>query len=188
MSMIGNFKMTSDADISDLLATPKRIETYLYGEEFSEELPKKSFPKLFSKPNKIEKWKPEFEGEELDVDKAWHGIHFILAGKPWEGDAPLNFVVSGGKEIGDIDVGYGPARAFSSTQVKEINAALQSLSDEEIKTKCDPVIFKESEIYPEIWDESDEECFGYVLSYLNDLKEFISKVAESNKGLVVYIN
>lgn len=187
--MIGNFKITSDADIAAILATPKRIEKYLYGEEFSEDQPKRGLLKLFTKTTKeSDSWEPEFEGEEIDVDKAWHGIHFLLCGKPWEGAEPLNFVVCGGKEVGDVDVGYGPARAFNSAQVKNINTALQSLSDEKIKGKCDPAQFKENEIYPEIWDETDEECFGYILSYLDDLKTFISKASGSDKGLIAYIN
>ena len=45
--------------------------------------------------------------EEIDLDKSWHGIHFLLTGAAWEGERPLNFLILGGEEVGDIDVGHG---------------------------------------------------------------------------------
>ena len=188
--MIGNFKLTSDADINALIDRPKRIEKYLYGEAFSVTEPARGFFKWFSKskPHEIDDWEPECSGDELDVDKAWHGIHYMLTGKPWEGIEPWSFVVTGGVGIGDVDVGYGPARAFGSEQVSQIDEALSSLSDEEIKRRFDPDKLRENKIYPEIWDESFDDCFAYVLSYFNDLKEFVSKAAKNNNAMIVYIN
>jgi hypothetical protein len=42
---------------------------------------------------------------DLDVDKAWHGIHYLLTGTAWEGDPPLDFIVKGGSQVGDVDDG-----------------------------------------------------------------------------------
>lgn len=60
----------------------------------------------------------EGEGWQIDLDKSGHGIHYLLTGSDGEGDPPLNLLVSGGKTIGDIEVGYGPARALTSQQVQ----------------------------------------------------------------------
>lgn len=96
MSMIGNFRMSSDSEIQGLLAEPETIESILYPE--SDE---------------------QSDGvNEMDVDKAWHGIHFLLCGNTWEGEHPLNFVVCGGQYVGDVDVGYGPARVYMSAEKK----------------------------------------------------------------------
>src|SRR3990167_6610036 len=35
-----------------------------------------------------------------DMDKAWHGAHFVLTETAWEGKPPLDFLVRGGREIG----------------------------------------------------------------------------------------
>ena len=35
-----------------------------------------------------------------DLDKAWHGIHFLLT-EGEEGTAPLDFLIEGGDDIGD---------------------------------------------------------------------------------------
>jgi len=53
----------------------------------------------------------EFEaGKSLDIDKAWHSIHFLLTGAAWEADG----LIFGGTEIGEDgdDWGYGPPRGF----------------------------------------------------------------------------
>src|SRR5215203_4027303 len=55
--------------------------------------------------------------EEIDLDKSWHGIHYLLTKTAWAGEPPLSFLVLGGAEVGDIDVGYGTARAFRSDEV-----------------------------------------------------------------------
>jgi hypothetical protein len=115
MSMIGNFRSLSDEDVRALPEHPPRVEQLLYGED--------AFPgtngevvSLFghsTPPSEHDEWEQGADGDELGVDKAWHGIHVLLTGTAWEGSFPLNFTVSGGKEIGDVDVGYGPARARS---------------------------------------------------------------------------
>lgn len=127
--------------------------------------------------------------EDTDLDKAWHGIHYLLTGTAWEGDSPRNFLVLGGTEVGDIDVGYGRARAFDSQAVKEISRSLAAIDREELHRRYDPVRMTELEIYPGIWDEDveEEETIGYCLEYFDELKEFIARTAEKDLGMVIAI-
>ncbi len=189
MSMIGNFRTAPDAEIDALLARPKRIELLLYGEYAPDKSSKGGFFSFFKKKEEpADTWKPEEPGAELDVDKAWHGIHFLLTGSAWEGSGPEAFVVAGGTAIGDVDVGYGPARAFKSKEVREIAERLKSVDKKSLEQRCDKKAFQENEIYPEIWDEVPEDCFGYLLENFELLKRFITKAAEDKKALIVYIN
>lgn len=191
MSMIGNCRTTSDADIDALLAKPKRIELLLYGEYFSDKPKSGGILSFFRKKKKdgpVGSWTPQEPGAELDVDKAWHGIHFLLTGSAWGGDGPEAFVVAGGTEIGDVDVGYGPARAFRSNEVREIAERLRAIDKASLEKRCDKKAFFENEIYPEIWDEEPEDCFGYILEYFETLKDFVIKAAEDNKALIAYLN
>jgi hypothetical protein len=119
MSMIGNFRMSSDAEIQSLLAEPETIQSLLYPES----------------------GEPAQGVCEMDVDKAWQAIHFLLCGHPWEGEHPLNFVVSGGTPVGDVDVGYGPARVFTSAEVVEIAEALQPITKDHLRAKFDSKVF-----------------------------------------------
>ncbi len=47
------------------------------------------------------------EGLDTDLDKSWHGLHYLFTQTVWEGEPPLNFIVCGGNPVGNIDVGYG---------------------------------------------------------------------------------
>ena len=31
----------------------------------------------------------------IDIDKAWHGIHYLLTGTAWGGDPPASWVIFG---------------------------------------------------------------------------------------------
>ena len=124
-----------------------------------------------------------------DLDKAWHGIHFLLTGSAWEGDPPLNFLVCGGRKVGDIDIGYGPARVFRAIEVHGISCALSIFSPEVLKERFDPVRMTQEDIYPTIWnrDPSEDDALGYLLEYFAVLKDFVQKAADRNLGLVITI-
>jgi len=126
---------------------------------------------------------------EMDVDKAWHGIHYLLCGKQWDGDPPLSFIVCGGTSVGDVDVGYGPARVYFSNEVTEIANALEPINTDQLREKYNSEEFIENNIYPEKWEEPISECLdNYVLHYFNELKEFILKAKNSNQGIIVFLN
>jgi hypothetical protein len=102
MSIIGCFRRLPNRDLERLLAEPGLVTGYLYNADGEE----------------AEDGFGSFA--ELDVDKAWHGIHFLLTGAAWGDNRPECFIVASGREIGDDDVGYGPARGFTSSEVKQI--------------------------------------------------------------------
>ncbi len=83
-------------------------------------------------------------------------------------------------------MGYGPVRAYSRDEVAAIATMLGSITTEALKLKCDRAAFQKNDIYPNVWDEPDEECFGYLLSYFEDLKEFLKRTEDAGKGLLVY--
>jgi hypothetical protein len=170
MSMIGNFRRTSDARIDALLADPDSISDYLDGD-----------------PDEVADAGEAYA--DLDVDKAWHGIHFLLTGTAWEGAAPLSFIVRGGRPIGDVDVGYGPARAFSSADVRAIASAMHPIEPADLERRFDPPAMSRLDIYPGIWDRPREEddTLGYLLENYAALKEFIEGAAKEGEGLLVYI-
>ena len=123
---------------------------------------------------------------QADVDKAWHGIHYLLTKTAWEGEAPLDFIVRGGRELG-IEVGYG-VRLMTSNEVQYLNAALQPIDEAFLKGRYNPSEMMRLEIYPEVWDRDPEEedNFGYCLDYFNALKSFVAQAAERNMGIVTF--
>ncbi len=159
--MVCGFSMASDEQIAALHADPERVGAFL-------------FPDSGDGP------------ADCDIDKSWHAMHFLLTGEAWGGAPPLDFIGAGGTEIGDVDVGYGPARALTSAQVQAIAAALAPMTVATLFARWDPAAIRAAEIYganPD--DRAGEE--EYVGSYFSRLKEFVAAAARARLGLIVYL-
>ena len=66
MSMIGNLVAVSPEQLQSFMADPGLIVPFLSPDEGGAE-----------------------PANHLDLDKAWHAIHFTLNGKEWEGEEPF---------------------------------------------------------------------------------------------------
>jgi hypothetical protein len=166
--MIGGFRRASAEQVEWLLGNPETIWHYLDPDN--------------------DDGAEEGRHAGLDVDKAWHGIHFLLTGTAWEGEPPLDFIVRGGQEVGE-DLGYGPARAFTSDEVKAIAAALRPLTREVLEQRFNPKEMMSLQIYPTIWDRprDEDDTLEYVLGYYDALRDFIEGAAKEGEGLIAFV-
>src|SRR5437763_27473 len=120
MSMVACFRRVPDDKLEELLADPESIVDFLEDEGYA----------------------------DLDIDKAWHGIHFLLTGTAWEGSPPLDFLVRGGRQVGDVDVGYGPARGFTSAEVQGLARALSAIAPDALLARYDHRAMNALDLYP----------------------------------------
>ena len=158
MSMLGDFRLLPTAAIDDLAARPESALEFLYDEEVA-------------------------VTDRMSVEKAWHGIHFLLNGTAWEGEAPLDFIVRGGRELGH-DAGYGPARGFSAKELKGICAALEPFIPGVLRKRFDIEALLECAIYPNTWVGGEGE---WLIDTFAQLKRFLASGATRGLGLVVCI-
>src|SRR5262245_11686990 len=165
MSMNGNFKALSDKELDTLAADPSHVEQLLFASLLGDS---------------------SNGHEELEIDKAWHGLHFLLTGTAWEGSFPLNFIVVGGDEVGD-DLGYGPARALRSEDVAKVDAALDPLTTDELRRRFDASRMSELEIYPFGWSHDPDGELQYLLEFYGELRAFVRRTAERGHGLLVFL-
>ncbi len=86
MGMVACFTSLSSEALGQLQKAPDLIEEYLYPDDGDSEPP-----------------------NYIDLDKAWHGVHYLLTGQADGGELPHSLAVTGGEEFGP-EVGYGPAR------------------------------------------------------------------------------
>jgi len=168
-------RMWTPAQLAEAMASPERRDELL-SDEPSEELP------------------------EVDADKAWHGIHWLLTGSPDETpptpprrglfrrgpSSPVGaeaMAVLGGEPIGE-DNGYGPARLLRPDQVSAVAEALRPLTPEALGHRMDPAAMAAAELYPGIWDEENvyEEYLGP--SY-EGLRQFYLDAAERGAAVVL---
>lgn len=158
MSMVGNFLQITPAQLAEAIEDPSMIESLL---------------------------DPEADSQDaIDVDKAWHAIHYMLTRSAWEGEAPLANAVLGGTAIGD-DVGYGPAKYITAEQVKDVAANLPNR--ELLKTAFDTSALTSEEIYPEIWDEG-EDALDYVLEHYESMMDYFLDAASRGNAMLKYLN
>ncbi len=121
-------------------------------------------------------------GDRLELDKAWHGLHYILSGEVEPGESLLSRAVLGGTEIGDDFSGYGPARCFTASEVGDLAAVLgEPAVATEAAARYDAARMTELQVYPFGWDEDDRE---WLLSALRDLRGFYADAAGKGSAVV----
>jgi hypothetical protein len=127
------------------------------------------------------------EGVSIDLDKSWHGIHYLLTGTPDESEAPLSFLLSGGRAVGDVEVGYCPARVFNAVETRSIFAGVDAVTNDELRARFDPAAMMRLEIYPGIWDRypASSEPLDYLLEYTATVRGFLRQAVAGGVGMVV---
>lgn len=99
MGMVMWFDLASEQQLADIEAVPDRLFDLLYPTE------------------------PKYE--ELNIDKSWHALHYVLCGSVVPGDTLLSMAVFGQNEI-DCEMDYGKPR---STHPDDIPAVLSQLNE-----------------------------------------------------------
>jgi hypothetical protein len=122
----------------------------------------------------------------LRLEKAWHGLHYLLTGSATQGDEPLGFLLDGGEEVGD-DLGYGPARLFDPDAVQRLDRTLAAISEGQLWSRFDPDSMQAEGVYPGIWDESEEDLRDEYLTYYRELKAFVRRASETDNSLVLLL-
>lgn len=136
----------------------------------------------------LEKVILETEGPEaLDIDKAWHGLHFLLSGSPRETKDLAGQIIMGGERIGE-DLGYGPAQYHSPEVVKKIHALLNSLAPEALQKRFDIGRMERAGIYPSIWKADGDESLQYLIENYKQLSAFYAKAAKAGKGVLFAVS
>jgi hypothetical protein len=129
------------------------------------------------------------EGLTTDLDKAWHGIHYLLTGTAWEGEPPGNFLVAGGRAVGDLDVGYGPARVLTSRETRAARDLLNNIEEDELRRRFNPEDMLAKEVYPDIWaaDPAEDDPLGYLVEYARTLRGFLNQAVDKGLGILMYL-
>jgi hypothetical protein len=118
------------------------------------------------------------------LEKAWHGLHFLLTGDVEEGSGPLAFLLAGGEQLDGDDEG---PRWFSPAETANIHQALSRVSDDALWSRFDAEQMQDLGVYPGIWDEDEADLREEYLGYFHELKGVVAAAAQSGRGLLVTI-
>lgn len=200
MGMCLGLTTIGDANLARLFRDPVLVwqlvapdEAEEHAAEAAEAAPPSFWSRLFGtlrkRPARAVLELSDHEGQTIDLDKAWHGIHYLLTGAADEGEPPANFLLAAGRPVGDIDLGLGPARGLSADETARAAAVLRSRSDAWLRARFDPADMMAKEVYPGIWDRDprDDDTLGYLMEYVVILRRFLDAAVERRLGLLVYL-
>ena len=121
-------------------------------------------------------------GRSVDLDKAWHGLHWLLTGTAWDTDTPAGQAILGGRDVGE-DNGYGPSRLLEPDGVRAVAAALAALDADALAARMDRPAMEAADIYPQIWDE-DDVFESYLRPAYEDLRGFYARAAAEGAAVL----
>jgi hypothetical protein len=155
-------------------------------------LTKEQLDLLLSRPEEVEAFIERQDEERFDecpLYKSWHCLHFLINDSAWGGKPPLRWAVFGDRELGTIDVGYGPARYLLPDQVRRLVEALRKLPPDDLLEFYDPVGMREAELYcapregkEEEWEEKD------LREHYEKLVHFYERAAEAGHGVLTWLH
>ena len=167
------------------LLEPSRIE------ELAASLPPEHRAQLLAQAAAIrgattgaQKDSPEGVRHRLDLDKAWHGVHFLLCQRADDAPPPLGSAVLGGTEIGP-DQGYGPVRYLTPGAVAEVAAAVAKVDDAALRRSWRPQVLADQQIYPGGWEEA--ESLDWLIDSLAQLRSFYVQAAGRGSAVLTYL-
>lgn len=163
MVLIGR-RLSAD-ELAAVRADPTAVDALLYGDLDDDEA--------------------EMPEPELDLDKSWHGIHYLLTGTAWRIGEGADAAILGGAEIGQ-DGGYGPARLLDQSTVRAVATALDALDVEVLRARFDPAAMAAAEIYPAIWTNGVDEL-DYLMSHYTQLRRFYHAAAANGQAVLLAI-
>ncbi|WP_430510414.1 YfbM family protein [Gottfriedia solisilvae] len=131
----------------------------------------------------------EIQDTELDIDKSWHGIYFLLTGDASFETANQSLAgqaILGGDEIGE-DQGYGPLRFLPASKVIEIHRELSSISVSELASRFHLEKINKEEIYPSEgnWTEEDRD---YLVEHYAELVKFYQIAASNEESILLLMH
>ena len=121
----------------------------------------------------------------VDLDTAWHGIHWLLTGTAYDAESPAGQAIFGGDPIGH-NLGNGPAHLLDGRTVKRIADALRNLSADDLAARYDPDSMLAADIYPGFW--FDPAVFEELLRpRYRELRKFYRRAAKNGRAILTAI-
>jgi len=156
-------------------------------------LPAETLGQLQHDPNLIEEYLYPDGGDSeppnyFDLDKAWHGIHYLLTGEAEGGVEPQCLAVLGGTEFGP-ELAYGSPRFLTIGQVARVAETLTRLPPESLANNFNARDMASKGIYPQvIWVRDGKEALDYVLEGYEQLQVFYQEAASRGDAVIQWLS
>ncbi|HEU4439969.1 MAG TPA: DUF1877 family protein, partial [Methylomirabilota bacterium] len=91
--------------------------------------------------------RPPDPNRTIDIEKAWHGLHFLFTGTADSDEEPGCYLSAGGTHLDD----EGWSRALRPDQTRRFADFLGNLTPEDLRRRYHPERMTKLRIYPEVW-------------------------------------
>jgi hypothetical protein len=141
--------------------------------------------------SELEAWAAQRKADDtqVDLDKAWHGIHYLLTGSVDANGTLASKVIMGGESIGPDDIGYGPAQLLKPDEVKAIAQLLEQTTPDMLRKRFKPKEMTRLDVYPGvIWERDGDEALKWVLESYQNLVAFYRRAAYRGQAVIIAIS
>src|SRR5262249_20996185 len=124
--------------------------------------------------------------EEAGLDRYWHGVQALLAGRGKGVRGPLAWLTSGGEEIGRTP--GGAVRYLSPDNVKKLSAVLVDTEPDDLGDDVfDESVMDAASVYPGRWVRSGEtfDQLGTMRELYSYVRSFLARQAEAGNGVAI---
>jgi hypothetical protein len=203
MGMTGGLYRVSEVEMRNLLAAPDSVGDFLDRSSWAPPVRTVRPPGLLGwllklTPITIHENDPtavppaDFQDRpHCDLEKTWHGLHFLFTGTAWDGSEPACYLIRGGENIGDAEeLGYSVLQALNPARTRAFSTFLDSLTRQELERRFDAGKMMTLEIYPQTWDRMPSQGhseLGWLLDSFDELRMFAAETVRTGNGLLGYV-
>ena len=126
---------------------------------------------------------------QLDIDKMWDAMHFVLTGVGKDEAIENNHLSEAVFGVNSIKNSQEYIAYTQKSKVKDIVSALEDFDIEKALENLRMSRFKKANIYPNVWDyeEDADKIREELRTYFQRLRDFYKKILEVNGNVVIII-
>ena len=126
---------------------------------------------------------------QLDMDKMWDALHFVLTGVGKDEAIENNHLSEAVFGVNSIKNSQEYIAYTQKSKVKDIVPALEDFDIEKALENLSMSRLKKANIYPNIWDyeEDADKIREELMTYFQRLRDFYKKILEVNGNVVIII-
>ncbi len=202
MSIVVTVRAITTEELAALHADPTQVLAFLLGDDWTSDEPNtprrpwwRFWNKAAATPTETPaRYASPDEADVVDLDKAWHGMHWLLTGAAGPGQDLrsvlfAHIAVAGCREVGgpEQDVGYGPARTLDVAATRAFCEIVEALDNETCARRFDPRIMEEQAIYPDgIWQAEGPEALQWLLDARDSLLALLRRAVAQQRCVILW--
>jgi len=168
---------------------PRGVAEFVYGDASLYEAPSPGLlQRLFGKPDAERRpVPPRRDDDEVDLDKSWHIVHYLLTGSDNATDSPFNILADERDKLAEIDLGHGPPFVVHPEAVSRFATAAAEISDEQFLSRLRPSEMPLDSLYLGDAVRKDPDEMGeYAVENFHFLRAFAQAAADAGDAVITY--